>query len=140
MSNDTEERASEELVPEDQSKRLRPVQFSLRTIMLVVLFVCILCIPGGPWMIEVVYTSCVPAILGIAIWKGRGWVRAFAICAFVPHLSLIFDMFERADSLQSAFRGALAGIAGATCHSYLERREGIAPVPNLPFIRNWFSN
>lgn len=120
-------------------------QFSLKSIMILITLVCAASVPGsGFWdLYQDVLRACVPAALGVAFWKGRGWIRPFAICSLIP---LIPSAIEFWSSLHGdlVFRGTvctlLSGFSGAAVHRFLVKTDGLVPVPNWPFIRNWLTN
>ena len=85
----------------------------------------------------------------IAAISGRGWIRPFAIIFGLYLVGLAFAMFTMRVHGPEEFVilelinmsvAILAGICGALFHSYLLRRGGYVPVPNLPWIRKWLVN
>ena len=85
--------------------------------------------------------------LTIAIWRGRGWLQAFAAGAMLPHLAGYLVLTVGRESWEVVFEfvvlvliSCVAGVAAAAWHGVLAQHKGMLPVPNLPFIRDWFTN
>ena len=119
-------------------------QFSLRALTIVVtIFSVMLALILVPAAMYIGLTG----ILAIAIWEGRGWIRVFSLGALFPHLSGCFlllaggrpsDLFVMA--LVTVVVSCVSGIAAAAFHGALVHRNGTLPIPNLPFLRDWFTN
>lgn len=135
------------------SENKRPFQFNLKTMLIVMTIICIWFVPGSNHLIHSLldivgyfYHASVPALLGVAIWKGRGWIRPFAICAIIPHIGTVGAVVLSLGSepfpnfLATMFYGLIAGITGTAVYCHLERVDGVVPVPNLPILRDWFTN
>ncbi len=83
----------------------------------------------------------------MTIWLGRGWIRAFSVGAILPHLGgylIAFNVSGPWEFVIVVFVltlvTGLAGTGSAALHGFLARRQGMVPVPNLPLIRDWFTN
>lgn len=85
----------------------------------------------------------------IATISGRGWIRPFAIIVGLYLIGLAFALttmhlngpeeFAIIELINMAI-ATVTGMSGAVFHSYLLRRNGMVPVPNLPFVRKWLIN
>lgn len=85
----------------------------------------------------------------IAAISGRGWIRPFAIIFGLYLIGLAIAMFgmhlpgPEAVAIVEAINlvvATIAGFCGAIFHSFLLKRNGYMPVPNIPFIRRWLVN
>ena len=127
-------------------------QFSLRTLMIAVTVLCVLfALAVAPPLLALVMAAMYFAgtgILAIAIWQGRGWIRAFAVGAMLPHVMGYLIALVIRESAQWFIMSLLlivvvtcvSGIAAAAFHGVLARRGGELPVPNLPLLRSWLTN
>ena len=94
-----------------------------------------------------VFYMALAGILVIAVWQGRGWIRAFSIGAMIPYLSGYFFAIVGLRTsglmliaLAIMVMTVIAGIAAAAFHGALARRGGTLPIPNLPLLRSWLTN
>ncbi len=131
--------------------RLSWGQFSLRSLMIVVTAFCVMLalmvVPPLLAMATAAMYMGVTGILAIAIWEGRGWIRAFSVGAIFPYLSGCLIALAIRQPFQLLVLvlvivvvSCVSGIAAAAFHSVLARGNGKLPIPNLPFVRNWFTN
>ena len=96
----------------------RPFQFSIKAILAVITMVALCFVPGAADVIGYYYRIVIPVVLAVAIWKGRGWIRPFAVFAIVPHMPVVCRRFWLAFEIDPFFvslmiDGVLAGIVGA---------------------------
>lgn len=126
-------------------------QFSLRSLMIGITVFCVLCalvaIPPILALLTASVGVALAGMLALTVWKGRGWCQAFAVGAIAPHVAGIFAMFNTSGPIEATFLflavelvACIAGVGSAAYHGFLIRRQGKLPVPNLPFIRKWFTN
>ncbi len=126
-------------------------QFSLRALMIAVtIFSVLLALAMVPPLLAIVFAVFYVALAGIlviAVWQGRGWIRAFSIGAVIPYVTGFFFVVAGRRSSELIVMAvmilvvtAIAGIAAAAFHGALARRGGVLPVPNLPLLRSWFTN
>ena len=131
--------------------RRRWVQFSLRGLIIAVtVFSVMLALMMVPPLLAMALSAIyigLTGVLAIAIWQGRGWIRAFSVGALLPHLSGYFLAFSSrrpsdliALLLVIVFVSCISGTAAAAFQGALARRDRTIPVPNLPLLRNWFTN
>lgn len=121
--------------------------FSLRGLMiLVTIFSVMLVLIAVPMAFAALYVG-LTGILAIAIWEGRGWIRAFAVGALLPHLSgyLLALASRRPSDLVAMLLvvivvSCVSGIAAAAFRTALARHSGTLPAPNLPLLRDWLTN
>jgi hypothetical protein len=126
-------------------------QFSLLALMAGVTVFCVVCalivIPPLLALACVVIYVLLTGVLAISLWYGRGWLRAFAVGATLPHISGYLMALSSPHPWGWVFLfivfvivSCVAGTASAVLHGYLVRRNGRLPIPDVPLIRNWFSN
>ena len=129
----------------------RWAQFSLRALMIgVTIFSVLLALTMVPPLLAMAVGAMyigLTGVLAIAIWQGRGWIRAFSVGAMLPHLSgypLALASRRPTELILMAVVivavSCLSGIFAAAFHGALARRNGTLPIPNLPLLRNWFTN
>jgi hypothetical protein len=91
---------------------------------------------------------CAIAMLTAAI-SGRGWIRPFAIAALVPQIWFalalaawpVHGLAETVVFLLIMYAiSVIVGLVASITSCYLDRRSGLVPVPNIPFIRKWLNN
>ncbi len=141
--------------PVKQLETKRPwFRFSVKSILILTALVAlVMAMVVAPLLFAIgicVFHIVLSGVLLIGAIFGRGWVQAFAIASSVPHILawflfaidgpgpgpeglLIVGLIAQAITIGSGF-------AGASLHGILARRGGKMPIPNIPFIRNWFSN
>ena len=128
-----------------------PRQFSLKWLLTAVTAVCValalLAFPPFLVLIGFCLYVALTGSLAVAIWQGRGWVQAFAIGAIVPHVAGYFLALAGSQPSQFIVMLALAtgvsaaaGVGAASWHGILVRRRGLLPVPDVPILRDLFSN
>ena len=127
-------------------------QFSIRGIMIATAVVALilgsLAAPEVVGIALIMAFVAVTTVLVISTVAARGWFRAFAIGALVPHVLtylLLLDGPGRASGVVIALLFSLListaiGFVAAVTHGFLLRRGGKVVVPNIPFIRNWLTN
>ena len=126
-------------------------QFNLRSLMLGVSVVCVICafiaVPPLLALVSGVIYAVLTGVLAITIWKGRGWAQAFSVGAILPHAASVVVALNSHGAVEFVLAwlalellACVAGIGSAAYHGFLARRQGTLPVPDLPFIRDWFSN
>lgn len=126
-------------------------QFSLGTLMLAMTGICcvfgIVAFPPLLALLVAIYAALASGVLLSLIWKGKGWAQAFAIGAILPHALGIIGMFGSPSPMAAVFAflgvellACCVGVGTAAGHGWLTRRGGMAPIPNLPFLRDWFVN
>ena len=135
----------------DDSRKWRMPQFSIRGLLiLTTIFAVLFAMIASPFLaaiVMVVVTLFIAGATTIAIIFSRGWLQAFAI-GFAPALilGLVFAAnANRPDEFAilwcvAIFVGSVSGLGGAMMRSYLAKRNGVADVPNIPFLRDWLSN
>ena len=138
-----------------ESTRLRdtfkPVRFSLRSLLIFITGLSIaLGILAWPVLLMCIvafaYVTSTGALI-VAVWKGRGWIQAFAVGATLPHLlGYLFLLASRRPidlsimALMAIVVSIVSGVVTAAAHGALVRRKGTIPVPDLPIMRDLFSN
>ena len=126
-------------------------QFSLKSLMIAVTVICVLCaLVAMPPLLALVCGFLYVALSGamaMTLFYGRGWIQAFCIGAVLPHVVGYAFALESDGPLEVVAStvvffliSCVAGSGAAALHGCLARRGGILPVPNLPVVRNWFSN
>ena len=128
-------------------------QISIKSLMITTAVVAVfigMCL--APTIAAIVMALTHAALLGcsvIAAIRGRGWIRPFAIIFGLYLAGLMFFVLAEHFPGPEAFAivetiniviATVVGLCGAIFHSYLARRNGFIPVPNLPFLRNWLVN
>ena len=131
----------------------RALQISIRTLLIATAIVAaIIGLSLAPPIAAVLLAVTHATLLGcalIAAISGRGWIRPFAII-FAIYLSGLaffavathlpgpgaFAIFEVVNFLIAT----VISTSGAVFHSYLVKRNGYLPAPNLPFLRKWLAN
>ena len=139
--------------PVPQKPVVKRWQVSIKTMLLatamIALLVGMLTIPE----LAAVSLFCVHVILVacciVAAVSGRGWIRPFSILCGIYLIGAMFFLLgvNRIRPGEMAFSelvnlgiAMIVGTSGSVAHSYLVRRGGYVPVPNLPLLRDWMVN
>lgn len=126
-------------------------QFSLRTLMVAITVFCVLfALMATPFLLAIVMAAAYMGLTGmlvVAIWEGRGWIRAFAVGAALPHLVGYFSVFTGGWPMSLivlgvvfTFMSCVSGTAAAAFQGALARRGGKLPEPRVPVLRRLFTN
>ena len=139
--------------PPTKAAVARTFQFSIKTLLIAttvvaVFFAMAIFPPFAVITLLIAYTAIIFACI-VTAFSGRGWIRPFAISSgmylLVAALVLMNSHFPGPFAVFMLLLINLAiaifiGLCAATTHSFLTRRGGMVPVPNIPFLRNWLHN
>ncbi|MEM9413724.1 MAG: hypothetical protein AAGA30_21630 [Planctomycetota bacterium] len=133
--------------------RKRSFQFSTRAVFLMLatagFFLIAILVPPVAAITSMIATMVFSAIGFVVLFTGRGWIRPFSAGFLVPNLISYFVFFEVARHgpegvpilfMISTVAGTTFGTISASVHGYLQRRNRKVGIPNIPLVRNWFSN
>ena len=114
---------------------------------MVVILCALLWLPRVLALVSVGLYVGLTGVLAIAVWRGRGWLQAFAVGAILPHVAGYLVLITGYGASQLTLVVAsltvasfVAGVAAAAWNGFLARSNGKFPVPDLPYIRDWFAN
>ena len=132
---------------------LRRFQVSIKTLIVATaMFAVILAFMMQPAIAAFTLMLAHAILVGLSIIasiSGRGWIRPFAIVLGTYLIVLGFVQMNLPHSGPAEFAvveiinlvlASICAFAGAAFQSFLARRDGFIPVPNLPFLKHWLVN
>lgn len=133
--------------------RSRFAQFSVKALLILLSVCCVLMAMAVLPPLAVIVLSlsslatavfCVTAAI-----FGRGWIRPFAILAgislIIGFVMIVAAPFHHPAEVAIAMgvnllMASFVGFSASLTHGFLKRRGGVVPIPNVPFVRDVFSN